>query len=165
MAVFDGDNIQGQWGLTVKDLLADDQGRLDDWTLEIEYESTEQIITTESHPRLAIPDNNRTGVQDSINVDVQGEAVEVSVTVDIRHTYRGDLTVQLIAPSGEIIVLKDVEGDPRPDLKVTFTTESTPALQQLTGTQIQGDWTLVVRDLWSADTGTIDKWSLQIKYE
>ncbi|WP_448556657.1 M6 family metalloprotease domain-containing protein [Thalassotalea montiporae] len=165
LAVFKQEAVQGQWQLTVRDLLADDQGRLDDWTLEIAYKPTEQTIKVENKPNLAIPDNSRVGIQDVISIDAQGEIAGVSVAVDINHSYRGDLMIQLVAPSGEIVVLKNVESDARSNVKFIYTPESTPTLNNLIGSEIKGDWILQVRDLWSEDQGILNTWSLEIKYE
>jgi subtilisin-like proprotein convertase family protein len=40
---------------------------------------------------------------------------------------------------------------------------STPALGALTGKSAKGDWVLLVQDLASADTGRLNRWSMEIK--
>lgn len=164
LAAFGGESIEGDWQLTVRDLLADDRGRLDEWTLEIDYEPVEQVVREDREPNIAIPDDDQSGVRDSVTIDSYGQAREVAVSLDVRHTYRGDLFVELVAPSGETVVLKEASSDSRPDLRFTFTPDNTPALARLEGTEIEGEWALRVRDQWAEDEGTLVSWSLQIKY-
>ena len=66
LAAFVGETIDGEWQLRVRDLLEDDRGRLDEWTLEIEYEPSEQIVREDREPNRAIPDDDRAGVRDSV---------------------------------------------------------------------------------------------------
>ena len=161
---FIGEPIEGPWQLGVRDLLADDVGRLDEWSLEIGYEPSDQKIQIEREPNMDIPDDDRTGIQDSVDIETEGILQGVSVSVLIEHTYRGDLLIQLISPTGETIVLKNVESDSRPNVDFNFTPETTPALGRLLGTPIEGKWTLQVRDLWAQDVGTLRSWSLQMTY-
>nr|WP_239919641.1 proprotein convertase P-domain-containing protein [Streptomyces sp. CYG21] len=79
----------------------------------------------------------------------------LSVTVDIRHTFRGDLRVDLIAPDGGVFRLKDYNAnDSADDVRGTFTVNASakPA---------NGTWKLRVSDNWVNDTGTLNSWSLK----
>ncbi|XMN05981.1 S8 family peptidase [Streptomyces griseobrunneus] len=79
----------------------------------------------------------------------------LSVTVDIRHTFRGDLRVDLVAPDGGAFRLKDYNAnDSADDVRGTFTVNaaSKPA---------DGTWKLRVSDNWANDTGTLNSWSLR----
>ncbi|MER7515670.1 S8 family peptidase [Streptomyces sp. NPDC126499] len=79
----------------------------------------------------------------------------LSVGVDIRHTYRGDLRVQLVAPDGTAYLLKDYNSNDGADnVQATYTVDasSEPA---------NGTWKLRVTDNWVNDTGYINGWSLQ----
>ena len=64
-------------------------------------------------PATAIPDNNPTGV--SVDVPVTGVdgAKGLAVSVDITHTYRGDLVVTLLKDGTAVKTLSQDEGGPR----------------------------------------------------
>lgn len=77
-----------------------------------------------------------------------------SVAVDIRHTYRGDLQIDLVAPDGSLYRLKNTSSsDSADNVIATYTVNlSTEALN--------GTWRLRVRDIYSGDTGYINSWSV-----
>ncbi|EID55303.1 subtilisin-like serine protease [Saccharomonospora xinjiangensis XJ-54] len=75
------------------------------------------------------------------------------VAVDIRHTYRGDLQIDLVAPDGTTHRLKDSGWDSRDNVIETYTVNasSSPA---------NGTWQLRVTDVYYGDTGYINSWTL-----
>ncbi len=76
------------------------------------------------------------------------------VAVDIKHTYRGDLKVDLIAPDGSVYVLKNYNSNDSAD-NVIGTVNVNLSSEALNGT-----WRLRVSDNWVNDTGYIDSWSI-----
>ena len=76
-----------------------------------------------------------------------------SVSVDIRHTYIGDLKVDLVAPDGSVYVLHNRTGAGADNIITTYTLN-------LSSEALNGVWTLRVNDNASGDTGTISKWSI-----
>jgi subtilisin-like proprotein convertase family protein len=84
------------------------------------------------------------------------------VEVDISHTYRGDLQIELISPSGVRVLIHDNDGGSRNDIHEIFTEESIPALKALLGEEIRGEWKLQVRDLARRDEGTLNRWALTL---
>lgn len=61
----------------------------------------------------SIPDNNCTGITSTITVSGQAASVNtasLSVTLDITHTYDGDLFIYLIAPNGSVLCLANGNG-------------------------------------------------------
>ncbi|TAL26161.1 MAG: S8 family peptidase, partial [Frankiales bacterium] len=82
----------------------------------------------------------------------------LKVPVDIKHTYRGDLQVDLIAPDGTAYRLKSTAtglfGDSADNVIATYTVNASSETAN-------GTWKLRVRDAASGDTGFIDSWSLQ----
>ena len=112
------------------------------------------------HVPKAIPDNDATGVHSGINVGRSGLDVQrVLVDVDITHTYRGDLVIQLIAPNGETATLSDHAGGSADNFiaaDLDVSSSFTP------GSPASGSWKLFVRDLARQDTGTINAFSLTI---
>ncbi|MGH8591114.1 MAG: S8 family serine peptidase, partial [Gammaproteobacteria bacterium] len=122
----------------------------------------DQVFRQASVPVLQIPDNNPTGVRDTIHFNDNARAGMVKVSVDITHTFIGDLRVTLMAPSGRTVVLHDRDGGRTDDIKKTFDPSSTAGLAGLAGESIQGDWILHVQDLAAADTGLLSRWELEI---
>ena len=119
-------------------------------------------LTKTSKPQVAIPDNNTTGITDTIQITAKGALKDIEVTVDITHTYRGDLKVSLIPPSGETIVLHNRNGGGADNLTTTYTLATTPALSQLVGKSLKGTWTIQVQDAAAQDTGTFNSWGLKL---
>jgi subtilisin-like proprotein convertase family protein len=60
--------------------------------------------------------------------------------------------------------LHDREGEWRDNVSRTYDIASTPALQELVGESISGDWQLRVRDLAQADQGRFNAWSMKFWY-
>ncbi|MEO1742327.1 MAG: proprotein convertase P-domain-containing protein [Cyanobacteria bacterium J06629_9] len=115
-------------------------------------------------PNLAIPDQDRTGIRSTINIDKAGAIAAVEkISVDITHTYRGDLFVSLISPNNTVIKLHQGQGGTANDLIHAYDLGTTPDLQQLDGEEIQGTWILRVEDRWKGDTGTLNRWGLKLR--
>ena len=159
-----GESVDGDWKLNVKDKLRHDTGRLNLWNIEIEYESVDQIAEGESSPNCQIPYGATTGVHDTIHISHEGIAKDVRASVDISHTFIGDLVVELIAPSGKSATLHSRSGRYKNDLRMSYDKSSVPQLEGLEGEQIQGDWELRVRDFDWLDVGTLEKWSIRVAY-
>ncbi|HEY7595468.1 MAG TPA: trypsin-like serine protease, partial [Actinophytocola sp.] len=78
------------------------------------------------------------------------------VEVHITHTYRGDLQIDLIAPDGTAYRLKNSSGsDSADNVNATYTVNASSETAN-------GTWNLRVRDVYSADTGRLDSWSLTV---
>jgi len=122
-------------------------------------------VAWERRPLLAIPDHTPAGITDSVRVDDPGTVVLVEVAVSIRHTWRGDLRLELIAPDGTTAVLHDRTGSSADDLVATYTAETAPGLGGLTGGSALGNWTLRVSDHAAIDTGQLIEWSLVLGLE
>ena len=90
------------------------------------------------------------------------ESVE-AVSIDISHTYQGDLMVSLISPDNTIIPLHQGQGGGTDNLVETYTPGNMSALKQLSGKSVQGKWILKIVDKWTEDTGTLNRWSLKLK--
>lgn len=105
-------------------------------------------------PATAIPDNNATGASSTITVTDAGTLTEVKLTVDITHTYRGDLKVTLSHAGTDTLVF-NATGGSADDLKMTF-----PVPAQA-GKALAGAWTLTVVDGAAQDLGTLNSWALE----
>ncbi|SED79001.1 griselysin. Metallo peptidase. MEROPS family M04 [Streptomyces sp. 2231.1] len=104
---------------------------------------------------VSIPDN---GPAVTSNITVSGRTGNapnnLQVSVDISHTWRGDLVIDLVGPSGTSYRLKSFSGsDSADDVNQTFTVNA--AAESANGT-----WKLKVQDQATYDTGTINSWKL-----
>jgi hypothetical protein len=77
----------------------------------------------------------------------------LKVAVDIKHTYIGDLKVDLVAPDGSVYVLHNRSGGSADNINTTYTVNASSEVAN-------GTWKLRVNDNASQDTGFIDSWSL-----
>jgi carboxypeptidase T len=112
-------------------------------------------VTFENTTDVTIPDAGA-AVTSPITVSgVTGNAPSaLQVAVDIRHTYRGDLQVDLVAPDGTSYRMKSTSTSDSADNIIT--TYSVNASSEVAN----GTWQLKVQDLYSADTGYINSWKL-----
>lgn len=116
----------------------------------------------ESRPGRVIPDADAAGITDVIAVPNAGRVQDIRVSVDIRHTWIGDLVVDLTAPNGASVVLHQRSGSSQDNLQTTFDVSSVPALATLREAGLLGDWALRVRDLARQDEGSLQSWGLDI---
>jgi M6 family metalloprotease-like protein len=125
-------------------------------------EGDSKSLMGESTPGLPIPDNLPAGVVDTISMLEAGTIADVQVSLDISHTYRGDLQVTLLAPLGEAIILHQRnQGGNADDLKREYDETVVPDLANLHGGSARGDWQLLVQDLAPADVGILNRWALK----
>ncbi len=111
------------------------------------------IRTFESSTEIAIPDNDPTGITDTIEVTEELTVGSLKVKVEIDHSYIGDLKVVLM--KGDMVVpLHDRVGAGADDLNKTFEPSD------FAGQSAKGTWTLKVSDHASWDKGTLKKWSM-----
>lgn len=108
---------------------------------------------------LQIPDAGAP-VESSLLVNRLGKVADVRVMVDVKHTYIGDLRIDLIAPDGTAVVLHNQSGGSADDLRKTYTSIEVPALRTLDGKSASGSWKLRVRDNARIDVGTVRSWRL-----
>ncbi|MEU0301035.1 M4 family metallopeptidase [Streptomyces sp. NPDC006175] len=82
---------------------------------------------------------------------VSGKAPsDLSVAVNISHTYRGDLVLDLVAPDGTAYRLKNSSSsDSANDVVATYTVNASSETAN-------GTWNLRVQDVYSGDTGTFN---------
>lgn len=122
----------------------------------------EQTFQASSSPDKSIPDNNIKGIKDKIICSDEFVIADISISVDITHSYIGDLSVTLISPSGTEVPLHDRLGGSANDLHSEFDIRSVPDLHVLTGESVNGEWVLHVQDLAAVDRGRLSSWSLNI---
>jgi Zn-dependent metalloprotease/subtilisin-like proprotein convertase family protein len=166
LRTFIGDQIQGDWILQVADHARIDTGFLRRWEVKLVVQKAEKKrLKKEIFPHLQIPDNDYSGVESLINVDESGKIVNLDISVDITHTWIGDLKVILIMPSGDESILHNRTGYSRNDIKKIYSTKVDESLQKMIGKEIKGDWKLKIIDLASEDIGTLNRWGIEVTYE
>ncbi|MFE2180146.1 M4 family metallopeptidase [Streptomyces sp. NPDC059455] len=103
---------------------------------------------------IAIPDAGEP-ITSPISVSRAGNAPSnLQVGVDIVHTYRGDLVIDLVAPDGTAYRLKDSSlFDSADDVRTTYTVDASSETAV-------GTWKLRVQDMYAQDTGYINSWKL-----
>ncbi len=122
-------------------------------------------------------------VNSQVTFNGLGTVFSIQVTLDITHSYVGDLTAYLIGPSGKQVELFTQVGDQYDNLS-NLTLDDTAArsiatlgladlpytgawrpeglLSDFNGEDAAGVWTLQIRDVEFADEGTLNSWSLKI---
>ncbi|MEZ4363463.1 MAG: S8 family serine peptidase [Kofleriaceae bacterium] len=105
----------------------------------------------------AIPDNNATGITSSLAVTGNGNVGSLALSLNITHTWRGDLVVTLTSPTGTVFTVSNRAGGSADNLILTDSVITTFAGQPAAGT-----WLLKVQDRAGADVGNLNSWSLRI---
>ena len=118
--------------------------------------STEVVKSFTSNANLAIPDNDPKGVTSSIDSTYDAAVTKATVAVDVTHTYRGDLKVELVTPGGERKVLQATSNDSSNDLKKEYQVS-------FSSTSARGKWSLQVSDNYRRDTGRLNRWSIRFQ--
>ena len=104
--------------------------------------------------------------------------LDVDVTLDILHSWVSDLRISLRSPAGTVVVLTSSNGGSGVNYSVTVFDDdaTTPiaagappfngtfipeqALSAFNGESVQGDWILIVEDIWFGDGGFINDFKL-----
>jgi subtilisin-like proprotein convertase family protein/subtilisin family serine protease len=121
--------------------------------------SAEQLVTLDVRANLEIPDVG-SPVVSPMQISNGGKINELRVSVNITHTYIGDLRVDLLAPDGTAVVLHNNTGGSANDLVRTYSALQTPAMQSLIGKEIAGTWRLRVSDQFRFDVGKLNSWRI-----
>ncbi|MFG3027197.1 S8 family serine peptidase [Streptomyces sp. NPDC048253] len=104
---------------------------------------------------VPIPDNG-SAIESSIAVSGRsGNApTALKVGVDITHTYRGDLVIDLVAPDGTAYRLKAASSsDSADNVSTTYSVNASAE-------SADGTWKLRVQDTAAQDTGKLNSWQL-----
>ncbi|MBJ6981240.1 S8 family serine peptidase [Luteimonas sp. MC1572] len=101
------------------------------------------------------PVNSNATVESPITVSGRSGNAPAStpVAVNIVHTYRGDLKVDLVAPDGSVYVLHNRSGGSADNINSTYNVN-------LSSEALNGTWKLRVNDNAAGDSGYINSWSV-----
>ncbi|MBK8555017.1 MAG: proprotein convertase P-domain-containing protein [Lewinellaceae bacterium] len=144
---------------------------------------------------VAIPDNQTvTGTVSVGGIPADAKVLDVNMTLDITHTWIGDLNIKLVSPDGIEMRLWGNNCGATDNIKATFDDQDpdcyNPCLNYTTGDTIQppaclqaqfgnlnvdfldvflgakasGDWQIIISDNAAGDTGNLNKCELAITY-
>lgn len=111
---------------------------------------------------VPIPDNFLRKTYSKIeNVPALSDTTSLKVSLSIEHTYISDLSVKLIAPNGESVLLHNKTGPRVVNIKGVYgeSLESADEISSL-GAQPSGTWTLEIIDHVPYDKGLLIGWGL-----
>ena len=189
LSVFDGEDVQGTWTLTVDDLFANNSGTLIYWGIRACTEPGSEgegvaegegeappCLTVSADPLLTLADSATTTTSFEVLDD---EIVDdVNVLLNVNHPFIGDLIVSLYSPSGTKVELINQAGGSGSNLAATDFDDEAPdsilvgsapflgnwqpmqPLSAFDGEGTQGIWTLEIKDEFSGNTGTLSSWQL-----
>lgn len=93
----------------------------------------------------------------TLNVTSLGRISALTASVNITHTWKGDLVVTLFSPSGSSYILHNRAGGSEDN--VILVNVPVTAFNNATAA---GQWRLRVQDLSRSDIGTLNSWSLTV---
>ncbi|GGX73396.1 hypothetical protein GCM10010358_29900 [Streptomyces minutiscleroticus] len=135
----------GEVTLTVTDSTGATSSTSFTWTVSLIYDSTARVDIPDAGAAVESPltIGGRTG----------NASAATKVYVKIVHTYRGDLTVDLVGPDGTVYSLLNRSGGTADNVDQTFTVDASAQ-------PVDGTWRLRVQDRAAIDTGYIERWEL-----
>jgi len=154
---FDGTSVSGDWELRIVDTAGQDTGKLVKWSLSVSNstpapEVVTRTVSKSSTAKKNIPDNKPAGVSsNAINMTDTGTITKLEISVEITHTYVGDLEVALVKDGGAKVMLHSREGGSADDIKKTFTVDG------FAGAPVKGAWKLFLADHAGGDVGKLTK--------
>lgn len=117
-------------------------------------------------PALAIPDADPVGVSTQLLVTDGDVLVDVTADINLTHTWRGDLIVELTSPAGTVVRLHDRTGSLADDIITNYDELTVPdgpgLMSDFDGENPVGFWTLFISDNAGGDTGTLNEWCLNV---
>jgi subtilisin-like proprotein convertase family protein len=176
LGALDGQDPNGEWTLDIGDDAGGDTGVLNSWSLTIQT-----ATTTRTFANGAAPIRDNSTVLSQLTVEDFGfQLTDVDVTLDITHTFDGDLDAYLISPSGTRVELfTSVSGIEDNFSGTTLDDEASVAIDvaaaPFSGTyrpegslaaldyeDPRGVWTLEISDHAGGDVGVVNHWSLSL---
>lgn len=114
-----------------------------------------QTQTYNSSGSVAIVDGGTVESLIAVSGRSGNAGTSVPVTVNISHTWKGDLKVDLVGPNGTLYNIHNRTGSSADNVVGTFNFN-------LSAQPINGNWRLRVYDAAAGDTGTINNWSITL---
>lgn len=104
-------------------------------------------------------------LEDGISFPLSAAIKEIEISLEIRHSYIGDLKVSLLTPNSQEIMLHDRAGGGDDSLNISLRSTQEPQLfAACLGQSAQGTWKLKIADTAPDDAGVLVKWGLAVGY-
>ncbi|MGB0454683.1 MAG: S8 family peptidase [Bacteriovoracaceae bacterium] len=117
-----------------------------------------EIEVNSGSVNIDIPDNSSTGAKSYLNYNSSTTIEAVQITLDVEHSYIGDLGVELISPSGTKSQLMLINSGARG----TNINNEVLLSNAFFGENASGTWELKVIDGYANDVGKIKSWKLKV---
>ncbi|MDR4507190.1 MAG: S8 family serine peptidase [Candidatus Brocadiaceae bacterium] len=141
-------------------------GRLNARTaVELAIPQPQSGVTISRTFEAPIPDLQT--VSFTLNVADNTPVETLTVAVDLKHTYIGDLVITLQPPANtgvNPVMLHNRVGGSTKNLKKTYDVATTPALAAFSGKNCQGAWILQIQDAAAHDFGLLVSFSLGLSF-
>ncbi len=158
-----GESIAGAWQLTVSDGFDGDDGVFNSWSLSGTALTPPRIVAGSAAPGLPFSDTNAISSQIQLTADGDVSPDEFEVQVNITHTFRSDVVIELESPSGKRISLRQpTVDDPGDDVIGIYpdTLKLETPFSELAGEPLSGLWSLHVSDRYASDEGVLNSWGI-----
>ncbi|WP_426238019.1 M6 family metalloprotease domain-containing protein [Pararhizobium sp. DWP1-1-3] len=132
-------------------------------TFKVGTPTANLVASGRAEPMASIPDSETAGISSTISITESGIVAEIKVTVDIEHSYIGDLRVVLMSPAGRSTVLHPQLGGSTDNLVAIYDSTLPGELGAIVGQPMMGNWTLNVSDRSKRDTGKLRIWSVELR--
>ncbi len=130
----------------------------------------ERTFEATTAPNIKFPRNQLRG-ESAIAVSDRGPLCDVAVKVDIEHSWRSRIILELVSPAGTVVTIYDdpLGGIPGAeerrrlpdDLTAEFTMLNTPRLSEFKRASVFGEWKLQFRNR-ERNGGLLKSWSIQL---
>ncbi len=147
--------------------------------------NTTCITYSSGNVNIPIPDGPAANTQgapifNTINIPDPGNVDEILVSVDVTHSWIGDLVIQVSDPNGAEFTnvwARSCNDDQYGNIDVTFDDNAAPIncatptqgtyapaapLSVFNGLDQLGDWQIAMADFYNGDTGTLNSWSIDL---
>ncbi|MBF2090415.1 MAG: S8 family serine peptidase [Synechococcales cyanobacterium K44_A2020_017] len=124
--------------------------------------SIRQRLRQSSTGLTDIPDNLPLGMTSALRIDSGNPIQDIQISLDIQHSYLGDLEISLESPTGLRLLLQGRTLGNQTRLNQRYNLDNTPALRQLLYQTAAGVWKLTIVDCAPEHTGWLNRWELDI---
>ncbi|WP_158677945.1 proprotein convertase P-domain-containing protein [Pseudoalteromonas sp. T1lg76] len=146
-----------QWGDYVFTLTAhqDSQLKQQSVTLKILPPGVQPYSFNNDEP-MSIVDNGAVAQESEIFVPQQMSTFSLAVELAVRHTWRSDLSIQLVSPSGNVHSLHNRNGGSGDDINQIY------KIDTFNGENAYGPWRLRIIDKAPGNVGELRNWKLHL---
>jgi subtilisin family serine protease len=131
-------------------------------TQRLQQPKVSQYLQVRNDNSVAIPEYNLQGVTSSIEISDRNPLRDIQISLNIEHSFLGDLEISLKTPTGQIILLQNRTLGAATQLQATYSLQTTPTLKQLLNQPVVGIWQLWIVDYAQVDTGRLKGWQLNL---